>query len=167
METWAPVFDGVYEVSTLARVRRVAPGKSTWVNRVLRYDTSTGYARVCIHINGKRRLVLVHQLVARAFVPGLEEGKIVNHIDGNPLNNSIKNLEWVTNKENTVHAWRLGMCRPNQGDAHGQHKLKSDEVRSIRSRVLCGASYASLAREFNVTPEAVSYAARGITWKHI
>ena len=49
----------------------------------------------------------VHRLVAQAFIPNLEGKPQVNHKDGNKQNNSITNLEWVTNEENCEHARRL------------------------------------------------------------
>lgn len=53
----------------------------------------------------------VHILVATAFLENPEEKKIVNHLDGSPLNNNLTNLEWVTQQENCVHAHSSGLCR--------------------------------------------------------
>jgi hypothetical protein len=55
---------------------------------------------------------LVHRLIALAFIPldGIRDRFYVNHIDGNKLNYDIKNLEWVTYKENRGHAVDMGLC---------------------------------------------------------
>lgn len=56
-----------------------------------------GYLRV--KIEGKLRFV--HRLVAEKYIPNPNNYEQVNHKDGNKTNNSIDNLEWVSN---SMHA---------------------------------------------------------------
>ena len=57
----------------------------------------------------------VHRLVALAFCKGkTKERRVVNHRDGNPLNNNAENLEWVTYSENNRHAVRMGLRKDNR-----------------------------------------------------
>ena len=57
----------------------------------------------------------LHRLVALAFCEGrTEERNVVNHIDGNPLNNNAENLEWVTFSENSKYAFRTGLRKDNR-----------------------------------------------------
>ena len=51
----------------------------------------------------------LHQLIAQTFIPNPENKPIVNHIDGNTLNNCVSNLEWCTQSENMQHAIRTGL----------------------------------------------------------
>lgn len=57
---------------------------------------------------------LVHRLVAKTFIPNLENKKEVNHKDGNGLNNNLDNLEWVTNSENQKHSYKNGFRKVNK-----------------------------------------------------
>lgn len=58
-------------------------------------------------IDGRRnqKIYKIHRLLAEYFIPNPNNKPCVNHIDGNKLNNSLSNLEWVTISENTIHAY--------------------------------------------------------------
>lgn len=78
-------------------------------------ETSKGYLRVYLSKNGKRKHHKVHRLVARAFIPNPDNKPQVNHIDGNKHNNSITNLEWVTDEENKLHRKQI-LTKDNADD---------------------------------------------------
>ena len=63
-----------------------------------------GYVQHCISINGKRKIIFPHRIVALLFVDNPMNKQTVNHIDGNKTNNNSDNLEWCSLKENTMHA---------------------------------------------------------------
>lgn len=63
-----------------------------------------GYEYVEVTSNGKRNKVAVHRLVAIAFHPNPNNFPQVNHKDGNPNNNQVDNLEWVSASENQSHS---------------------------------------------------------------
>ena len=74
-----------------------------------RYDKD-GYLRVTIRDNdGINRTRFVHRLVAITFIPNPDNKPQVNHKDGNKDNCSDWNLEWCTNKENSLHAINTGL----------------------------------------------------------
>lgn len=116
MEIWNDVvgYEGIYEVSSYGRVR-TKKGKTTftkkhgvrhWKQRVLKDKTPKGRdSRVCLYKNGKGKDYLVHRLVAEAFIPNPLNKPTVNHLDGDPKNNRVNNLEWATYKENNNHAF--------------------------------------------------------------
>ena len=68
------------------------------------YIDNTGYRIVLLTVEGKKKNYLVHRLVAQTFIPNENNLPIVNHKDGNKLNNVVDNLEWVTQSENRIHA---------------------------------------------------------------
>ena len=64
-----------------------------------------GYIRVFIYNNAR----YLHRLIALTFLTNLENKEQVNHIDGNKLNNCVSNLECVTNQENQIHKFKIGL----------------------------------------------------------
>ncbi|MBM6615610.1 NUMOD4 motif-containing HNH endonuclease [Desemzia sp. RIT804] len=112
-EYWKDVIDyeGYYQVSNLGNVRssdRKIPWKNSFRNlsgsmqRLIEHKS--GYIRVGLNKDGKRKYHTLHRLVAKAFVENPENKPEVNHIDGNKGNNIYENLEWVTRSENIKHA---------------------------------------------------------------
>lgn len=69
---------------------------------------SLGYLNVkLIDNDGVKRTRLVHRLIAEHFIPNPKGLPFVNHLDGNPSNNDIKNLEWCTQNRNMYHSYYI------------------------------------------------------------
>lgn len=160
-EEWRPIpsLDGKYSASNLGRIRRDAPGKGARVGRIIRAAAdSTRYLSI-----GWPRHLTVHVLIAEAFHgPRPSPTHQVNHIDGDRQNNVPANLEWVTPRENNLHAGRRGMMS-RKGEASGRAKLTANDVRAIRRSELPASA---LARVYGVAPCTI-WNARNTTWKHL
>lgn len=125
--TWRPVaidgFESLYEVNVDGDIRRSAPGKHTYIGRVLHGSINTDGYRVVKLSRGSRatkRQVTVHQVVARTFIPNPQSKPEVNHLSGDKLDNRVLNLDWATNKENEDHAIALGLIgKPKQVEGIG------------------------------------------------
>ena len=105
-EEWKDVigYEGLYQISNLGRV------KSIRKNIILRCsNTTTGYKKIELCVNGKVKTFKVHRLVGFAFIPNPENKPNINHKDGNPINNYIENLEWCTQRENVIHGYATGL----------------------------------------------------------
>ena len=90
-----------YEVSNLGRVRNIKSG------RILKPRLHNGYLRLCLYKNNKNKDLLLHRIIATAFIDNPDEKPQVNHIDENKLNNDLSNLEWCTERENAIHGTRI------------------------------------------------------------
>ena len=119
IEEWRKVDSAPnYEVSNLGRVRSIH--RSVCTNGYQPNDVAilkpicrgkTGYNFVNIHVNGKRRMVNIHRLVALAFIknPRPKDFNMINHIDGDKTNNRVDNLEWCNCSMNMIHASKHGL----------------------------------------------------------
>ena len=136
-EEWKAVegYPGYY-ISNHGRFRtidRITGGKRKMIikGKMMKLTVdSLGYCIISLYKNGKSKKVRIHQLVAMAFIENPENKPEVNHIDCNRTNNIISNLEWVTRKENLVHAANLG--RSTWGDKNVHAKLTNDDAKRIR-----------------------------------
>ncbi|MGL5436590.1 MAG: HNH endonuclease signature motif containing protein [Lachnospiraceae bacterium] len=76
------------------------------------YVNTGGYLRVNLCRRGKLKHKYVHRLVAEAFLPNPRDHKVVNHINADPQDNRVENLEWCSQDYNIRHSRSLG----NQND---------------------------------------------------
>lgn len=171
IEVWKDVknYEGLYQVSNLGRIRtlrvyRIAENRHEKTIRVLRLNTRRqGYKTITLSKGDSRKTFLVHRLVAQSFIENKNNKPEVNHKDADKSNNRVSNLEWVTAKENSLHATRL--------------KIKSTEnaVSTIKRRVYLYdngdlikeyASGMQCARELNLNYKSLNSALnRGYRYK--
>jgi hypothetical protein len=115
--------------------------------------------------NPSKTRTFVHRLVAQLFIPNPSGKKIVNHIDGDKHNNHFTNLEWVTSKENSIHAVTLGLSP--KGENKTLSKLTEVTVLEIQALFKEGYGDNELSRIYNVTSGVISSIRLGKTWKHV
>lgn len=103
-EIWKDVknYEGLYQCSNLGRIKSLGNGKSgNSKERILKQEKNKyGYYQIRLCKDGKRKMYFVHRLVCSAFLPNPQNLPFVNHIDENPSNNTIENLEFCTAKYN-------------------------------------------------------------------
>lgn len=110
LEEWkqSPVFGDCYDVSSLGRVVRTKKGRGTQVGKVLKHQMGTdGYPYVHLSYECERICISVHYLVACAFLGKRPKGKVCNHKNGDKTDPRKVNLEWVTKREDVIHAQRV------------------------------------------------------------
>jgi hypothetical protein len=89
-----------------------------------------GYIKVYVY----NKSYALHRVVALTFIENPENKEQVNHIDGNKINNSVNNLEWVTNKENQIHKFKTGLGN-NYTRKIIQYDLEMNEIKQYNSIV--------------------------------
>ena len=118
-EIWKDIkeYEGLYQVSNFGRVKslekwsdtRHGPKTRKRPEMIKSLSYNANYMRVNLNKDNKKTLHYVHRLVAIAFIDNPNNKPEVNHLDGNKTNNNLFNLEWVTTKENLLHAWENGL----------------------------------------------------------
>jgi hypothetical protein len=119
----------------------------------------------------KNSAFYVHRLVAMVFIPNPDGLPQVNHVDGDKSNNNRSNLEWVSQSENHLHAFRTGLRRAKSGESHFNHKLTDESVAEIKRELFSGNSYhgqlVALAGKYGVSASCVFDIKAGKAWRHI
>lgn len=162
-EEWKDIagYEGKYQVSNFGRVKSF----KQHVTRILKPKLNeNGYLYFSLSKSNVAKNNLSHRLVAEAFNPKIEGKNDVNHLDGHPLNNYVKNLEWATRKENLQHAVRIGLW--NLGEEHHNAKLTNEQATLIRENH-DNLSRNELAKKFCVTPSTISLVQLGKIYKKV
>ena len=111
-ESWKDIegYEGLYQVSNKGRVKSLVNHKGVAREKVLKPEIVNGYKRVMLHKNKTIKHLLVHRLVANAFLPNPHNFPCVNHKDENKQNNVVSNLEWCTQKYNCNYGTGISRC---------------------------------------------------------
>lgn len=185
MSNWRhiPGYDGYFASSDgqiLSRKRSERILSPQLMSKKLRPNDRHLYVLLSLG-DGRKKRAAVHQLVARAFI-GLPptNDHVVNHKNGSADDNRAENLEWVTRKENELHAAQNGLkasgashgraTKPGstaRGSKHGRSKITEETVLNIRDARVSGVSEQEVARRFGVSRSLVGQISRGEIWTHI
>lgn len=103
MEIWKaiPGYEG-YEASSLGKIRSLNYKRSGRIQELKPRNFTTGYLMFCLYSKGKRKDLGAHQIVAMTFLDYVPEGHslVVDHINENPLDNTLENLRILTQTQN-------------------------------------------------------------------
>jgi hypothetical protein len=120
-----------------------------------------GYIRVFIY----NRTYALHRLIALAFIENPQNKEQVNHIDGNKINNRVDNLDWVTNSENQLHKFQIGLGN-NFTRKIKQYDLEWNFIKEYKS--IASASKELNMSSFNIQSVLmnITKTAAGFIWKY-
>lgn len=134
-----------------------------------------GYEYIMLPDNGKRKNYRLNRLLAKTFIPlpkrylklNLTYDDLeVNHKDGNPLNNNIYNLEWLTPLENKKHAKDNNLIK--SGEDNPNSKINKTIVIQICQELIKNElNQSDIAKKFHVSYDIVHSIYKKETWKNI
>ena len=152
-EIWKDIngYNGMYQVSNLGNIKSFKRNReSLLVQRIKGKPKKLKYNEVGLSKNNKKKSFYVHRLVLTHFDRLPLSGEECNHIDRNPLNNRIDNLEWCTSKQNSQHS-RDNHIRANRGGSHPRAKLSDKDALKLKRLKKQGVTHKKLSEMFNIT----------------
>lgn len=164
MEIWKdiPCYEGFYKISNKGRVLSLSR-HGVKVDRILKNRISHGYLNVILYKNKNKKMHLIHRLIAISFITNPENKPQINHKNGIRTDNSIDNLEWTTQSENMLHAYKIGLQKFHgkpmpRGENCCRSKLTDLQVNEIRNKYKKGQiRYIDLAKEYKVSDRQIGY----------
>jgi hypothetical protein len=173
MEIWKDIegLEGVYQISTLGRVRRLA-GKNArgrkFSEKIRKASiNNTGYEQMSILYRGTVIKALLHRMVATAFLPNPNNFPVVNHLDTNPRNNRVENLEWCTQSHNALHSVHCGGHRNTLGSKNYRATISESRVKQIVGLRSLLYSVADISAATGASYSAVHKILNGYSWNQV
>lgn len=156
MEIWKKIVGfETYSISSEGRIRNDKRNKS-------KIATLNKYGYYSSSFSGKN--FLIHRLVAQAFISNPDNKLIVNHIDGNKINNKVENLEWVSSSENSKHAFNNGLKANTNGEKNIMSKLSEKDIIEI---FYAEGSHQKIANHYNIGRVQVTRVKNKTRWKEL
>lgn len=177
-EYWIDVegYDGTLQISNFGRVKSYHKNKN---GIILKCNIiKGGYKRVHVRYNGTDKKILVHRLVAEAFLPNQNNYPIINHKDENPSNNLVwvnddgsvdlekSNLEWCDNKYNINYGTAIQRKADKLSKEVEQYTMDGVFVRKFKSTKSVEKEIGVFSTSVAACCRGVNKSAGGFTWKY-
>lgn len=160
-------FDKKYACNNIGTIINIRTGRiiSSSVNK-------KGYLQICL---SKKKVYSIHRIVAICFIPTEDFFLEVNHKDGNKMNNSYLNLEWVTKLDNIAHAvandlWKTDNQKAAaRGENNTQNVLSESDVLLIRELYSNGLKPRAIWEKFSnkISRTTIYDIINRKSWNHI
>jgi hypothetical protein len=136
-------------------------GKVSVTNTWRRCDQiKNGYRAVSYSLDEKRYVLAAHRIVYAKFVGDLEPDLVINHKDGNSLNNDPTNLELISQAKNNLHSFRVLNKKPVMGNK----TLNWEVIRELRNDRKSGMTYRMLRQKYHISKGHISQIVLNKIW---
>lgn len=140
-EVWKdiPGFENLYQISNYGKVKSLSrkcpsPYGFYFTKEKILKSSKNQKGYLTIKLNNKKtnykHSFPIHRLVAIAFIPNPDNKPQVNHIDCNKTNNFVSNLEWCTNGENQLHAYKHGLNHHSKNAGRKKRKVAQIDIKT-------------------------------------
>ena len=125
-----------------------------------------------LKVNNKKQKFFIHRLVAEHFLDKPSKCNVVNHLDCNPHNNNVENLEWTTMRGNTQYMQKLGRDKRTiewiKNLTNSQRKKKGKKVIGISIQGVTVLKYDAVnqVKEDGFQPSCVSNCCNNLRQRH-
>lgn len=167
-EQWVDIdgYEGRYQISNIGNVKALAHnrGNRYYLEKILTPTSmANNYQSIGLWNNGFCKRFLVHRLVVSHFIGEIKRGLVVNHIDNNPANNILTNLEITTQSENIKHAFRQGRATPPQKGKSGKFHNHAKSIVAFKDGSPVGSwgSIVEMKNDLNIKSNDISSVVSG------
>lgn len=106
-------------------------------------------------VNGKKKYIRIHRLVAELFLDNPNNYTQINHKDGNKLNNFVNNLEWTTNSQNTQHGYDNNLYK-------NKYRCELKVMNKLTKEILYFKSIRECSITLNINRKTITSILKGI-----
>ncbi|WP_158027202.1 NUMOD4 domain-containing protein [Labilibacter marinus] len=167
-EIWKsiPGTEGKYEISDYGRVKSYCYSSE---GKIVKSGNIKGYRSINLKVDGQKKTILIHKLVAETFLENSDESKdVVIHKDWNKLNNHVSNLAWLSREESFTRAQdKLIQARKKKGRIVTHSKLSEKDVAAIKSMLEKGRKQKVIAELFCVSAMQISRIKNNTSWSEV
>ena len=170
IEIWKDIigYEELYKISNYGKVKSLINNHNKYREKILmpRKVGQFNYLNIMLYKNKIGKSFYIHRLVLETFVGLCPDGMECRHLDNNPQNNKLDNLQWSTPKINQSD--RILNGTSNIGSGCGTSKLNNIAVRIIKR--LLETKYLTqteISKIFIVSNATISLIKNKKRWNHI